>query len=57
VKVNSEEQNFLTRRGFCAYSKAEAFNYRWPTTTKQLEVYAVQEGEDWLVITVIARYF
>ncbi len=24
---------------------------------KQLEVYAVQEGLDWMVITVIARYF
>jgi len=25
--------------------------------TKQVEAYAVQEGADWLVITVIARYF
>lgn len=25
--------------------------------TKQIEVYAVQEGTDWLVITVITRYF
>jgi hypothetical protein len=24
---------------------------------KQLEVYAVNEGDDWLVITVITRYF
>jgi hypothetical protein len=26
-------------------------------TTKQVEAYAVQEGNDWLVITVITRYF
>jgi len=25
--------------------------------TKQLEVYAVGEGEDWLVITVSTKYF
>jgi hypothetical protein len=25
--------------------------------TKQVEVYAIQEGGDWLVITVITRYF
>jgi hypothetical protein len=37
-----------------------AFNAEWRGkyySTKQLEVYAVEEGEDWLVITVIARYF
>jgi hypothetical protein len=25
--------------------------------TKQIEAYAVQEGTDWLVITIITRYF
>ena len=25
--------------------------------TKQIEAYAVQEGPDWLVITVLTRYF
>jgi hypothetical protein len=25
--------------------------------TKQIEAFAVQEGSDWLVITVIVRYF
>jgi hypothetical protein len=25
--------------------------------TKQIEAYAVQEGTDWLVITVLTRYF
>ena len=27
------------------------------TCTRQAEAYAVQEGADWLVITVITRYF
>ena len=26
-------------------------------STKQVEVYAVQEDEEWLVITVVTRYF
>lgn len=26
-------------------------------TTKQVEVYAVKENDDWLVLTVITRYF
>jgi len=26
-------------------------------TTKQVEVYAVKENHDWLVLTVITRYF
>ena len=36
------------------------FNAEWRGkhyVTKQVEVYAVQEGEDWLVITIITRYF
>lgn len=28
-------------------------NYR----TKQIEAYAVKEGNDWLVITIVTRYF
>lgn len=26
-------------------------------STKQIEVYAVKEGDDWLVITLITRFF
>lgn len=28
-----------------------------PYNVKQVEVYAIQEGSDWLVITVLTRYF
>ena len=41
------------RRNFPLDSEWRGRNYR----TKQVEAYAVQEGGDWLVITVITRYF
>lgn len=36
------------------------FNDLWRDkhyATKQIEAYAVKEGEDWLVITFVVRYF
>lgn len=36
------------------------FNGKWRKkfyNTKQVEVYAIRNGSDWLVITVITRYF
>ena len=36
------------------------YNKKWRGryfNTKQVEVYAVKENSDWLVITVIAKYF
>jgi len=41
------------RRNFSFYSEWRGRYYR----TKQVEVYAVPEGYDWLVITVITHYF
>ena len=41
------------RRNFPFDTEWRGRNYR----TKQVEAYAVQEGGDWLVITVITRYF
>ena len=41
------------RRNFSFDSEWRGQHYR----TKQVEVYAVQEEADWLVITVITRYF
>ena len=41
------------RRNFSFDSKWRGRYYR----TKQVEAYAVQEGADWLVITIITRYF
>lgn len=41
------------RRNFFFNSKWRGRHYR----IKQVEAYAVQENTDWVVITVIARYF
>jgi len=41
------------RRNFLFDSKWRGKHYR----TKQVEAYAVREDPDWLVITIITRYF
>ena len=41
------------RRNFPFESEWRGHYYR----TKQVEAYAVREGSDWLVITVITRFF
>lgn len=41
------------RRNFQFDQEWRGRHYR----TKQVEAYAVEEGADWLVITVITRYF
>jgi len=41
------------RHNFLFDSKWRGNNYR----TKQVEAYAVKEGADWLVLTVITKYF
>jgi len=41
------------RRNFLFDDEWRGRRYR----TKQVEAYAVQEGVDWLVITVLTRYF
>lgn len=41
------------RRNFLFENEWRGRHYR----TKQVEAYAVQEGADWLVITIITRYF
>ncbi len=41
------------RRNFAFDSEWRGKHYR----TKQVEAYGIQEGADWLVITIITRYF
>lgn len=41
------------RRNFAIAGKWRGKDYN----TKQVEVYAVQEDKDWLVITILTRYF
>lgn len=41
------------RRNFAYQGKWRGKDYQ----TKQIEAYAVKENEDWIVITIITRYF
>ncbi|RUT02211.1 hypothetical protein DSM106972_062860 [Dulcicalothrix desertica PCC 7102] len=52
--------NFPAQLGRTGFRCNFVFNAEWGGkfySTKKVEVIAVQEAEDWLVITVIAKYF
>ena len=51
---------FPARFGRTGFRRNFSFDNEWRGRhyrTKQIEVFAVQENADWLVITVITRYF
>jgi len=51
---------FPAKYGRTGFRRNFSFNSKWRGrfyATKQIEAYAVKEGEDWLVITIITRYF
>jgi len=51
---------FPAKFGRTEFRRNFPFNAEWNGkvyTTKKVEAIAVQEGEDWLVITVIVKYF
>jgi len=53
-------ESFPAKFGRTGFRHTFPFNGIWRSkyfTTKQLEVYAVPEGNDWLVITLITRYY
>ena len=53
-------EQFPAKFGRTGFRRNFAFDSQWRGRryrTKQVEAYAVQEGSDWLVITVITRYF
>jgi hypothetical protein len=53
-------ESFSAKYGRTGFRRNFTFEGIWQTRrfgTKQVEVYAVQEDNDWLVITVIAKYF
>lgn len=61
VKATVEHgEKFSAKFGRTGFRRNFPFESEWRGRyyrTKQLEVYAVQEASDWLVITVITRYF
>lgn len=53
-------ESFPAKFGRTGFRRNFLFEDSWRGkhyATKQVEAYAVQEGDDWLVITVITRYF
>ena len=56
----AEGEQFPAKFGRTGFRRNFQFDQEWRGRhyrTKQVEAYAVQEGADWLVITVITRYF
>ena len=55
-----EGERFEAKYGRAGFRRNFVFERQWQGkfyATKQVEAYAVYEGEDWLVISVIVRYF
>ena len=53
-------ESFPAKFGRTGFRKNFAFGRLWKGrtyATKQVEAYAVKEGEDWLAITFVARFF
>ncbi len=53
-------ERFPAQFGRTGFRRNFSFGGEWRRkryNTKQVETLAVQEGDDWLVITVITRYF
>ena len=57
IERGEEFPGKLGRTGFRRnFEYNDEWNGKW-YGTKQVEAYAVLEGDDWLVITVISRFF
>ena len=53
-------ESFPAKYGRTGFRRNFPFNGTWrgkDYATKQIEAYAVREGDDWIVITIITRYF
>ncbi len=60
VAAVADGERLPARLGRTCFRRNFPFGADWQGrhyATKQIEAYAVQEGGDWLVITVITRFF
>ncbi len=60
IATVEDGEHFSAKFGRTGFRRNFPFNDKWRNRyykTKQVESYAVREGVDWLVITVITRYF
>lgn len=60
ISTVEQGERFPVKFGRTGFRRNFPFDGEWhgrPYRTKQVEAYAVQEGADWLVITIITRFF
>ena len=60
VATVEQGEQFQAKFGRTGFRRNFPFNSEWRGKhyrTKQVEAYAVREGADWLVVTVITGYF
>ena len=60
IATVEQGEQFPAKFGRTGFRRNFQFDSKWrgrPYRTKQVEVYAANEDDDWLVITVITRYF
>jgi hypothetical protein len=60
IATLQEGERFAAKLGRTGFRRNFSFHGTWRGrvyATKQLEVFAVEQRNQWLVITVIARYF
>jgi hypothetical protein len=60
VATIEQGERFPAKYGRTGFRRNFSFDKAWRGRhygTKQIEAFAVQEDEDWLVITIITRYF
>ena len=60
VDTVAKGERFKAKFGRSGFRRNFVFEKQWRNRyykTKQVEVYAVREDNDWLVISVIVRYF
>ena len=60
ITTVEEGETFPAKYGRTGFRRNFSFNTTWRGKhykTKQIEAYTVKENSDWLVITVIIRYF
>ena len=60
VETVERGEQFPAKYGRTGFRRNFAFGREWrgkTYLTKQIEAYAVKEGADWLVITVVTRFF
>ncbi len=60
IKTMEEGETFPAKFGRTGFRHNFPFQGTWrgkSYRTKQIEAYGVQEGKDWIIITVMTRYF